>query len=218
MTPKEIEKRCIQVAESSSCKKRKVGAVLTHESQPGFYTELAVGANYNPTGTSCELPDGTTDPAVVHAEITCLANYKDKLNAKTVFSVKHAFPVEELTMFVTHTPCTNCAKALAEAGIRYEVVKSFMKFDSAKPRMALVPTSLKRAAANALTYGAKKYKVNNWRETSDVECYISALQRHMDAWVDGEANDPESGLSHLDHAAANLSFLIELQHLPKLKQ
>ena len=37
---------------------------------------------------------------------------------------------------------------------------------------------------------------------------FAALQRHMWAWWGGEDKDPETGMSHLYHAATNLAFLI----------
>jgi len=36
----------------------------------------------------------------------------------------------------------------------------------------------------------------------------AALRRHMAAWWSGEDNDPETGLSHLSHAACCLAFLV----------
>lgn len=217
-TELEMEKRAIEIAALSKCVKRKVGAVLAVKFTQGpldrvVYKEVTAGCNAHPTGEVCEDINGETLPEVRHAEITCLNNY-EKLLAST-----NTIPnVNGLVMFVTHQPCGACEDALAAKQIPYRVVKSFMKFSHAKPRMALVPPSLEEACARALTYGARKYKVNNWRETPDIEEYISALQRHFNAFKKGEDNDPESGLNHLDHMAANLSFLIELKDLPKLKQ
>lgn len=93
---------------------------------------------------------------------------------------------------------------------------TFTKNDQDKPRMNLVPASLGLSAARALTYGAIKYNVNNWKKAMTIERFINALYRHLDAWREGEEYDPESGLHHLDHAAANLCFIIELRDLPKL--
>ncbi len=33
--------------------------------------------------------------------------------------------------------------------------------------------------------------------------------RHLTAWWEGEDNDPESGLPHIYHAAANIAMLVE---------
>ena len=65
--------------------------------------------------------------------------------------------------------------------------------------------------AEVLTFGANKYRRDTWRTLKDAEVrYEDALDRHLNAWKRGEDNDPESGLSHLAHAACNLLFLLEL--------
>lgn len=81
--------------------------------------------------------------------------------------------------------------------------------DSAKARIALVPSALVLAAARALGYGAEKYAPNNWRRGMAWSEVYSALQRHLLAWNDREETDSASGLGHLDHAAACLGFLTE---------
>ena len=220
----EVDALCVAEAQLSCGVKRKVGAVLIYRPHgSGDYLVIAKGHNYNPDGTACELPDGTTKPTVVHAEIACIYAISHNPFGVEYNSLKEAlnksFPLTEgiLQMVVTYKPCGNCQAALDVLGIEAIVSNGFMKFDSQKPRMALVPASLGTSCARALTYGAKKYKPNNWRLIDNVEQYISALTRHLDAWKEGEENDPESGLCHLDHVAANLSFLIELKSLPKIK-
>lgn len=198
----------VEVAANSPCAKRKVGAVLAEESifEQDSWDIAAVGFNYDTEGSGiCETSEGKTKDTVIHAEMACLENA-----GKLVYPERYA-------MFITHEPCDGCKAGLKAAGINYEVTNSFMKFDDKKPRMQLVPPSLGIACAEALTYGAKKYKVNNWRNATDIECYISALTRHLDAWRSGEDNDEESGLSHLCHMAANLAFIIELEGLPKYR-
>jgi hypothetical protein len=81
----------------------------------------------------------------------------------------------------------------------------------AKPRWDLVPFKAVDQIAQVLTFGAIKYKDNNWREgTRWGRCY-AALQRHVTAWWEGEELDPETGLSHLAHAGCCLFFLMEFQ-------
>lgn len=46
----------------------------------------------------------------------------------------------------------------------------------------------------------------------------SALLRHLTAFWDGENIDSESGLHHLDHAAACLAFLVEYATQPGYEQ
>lgn len=50
-------------------------------------------------------------------------------------------------------------------------------------------------------YGATKYAPTNWRKGYEWSKSFSALQRHLLAFWSGEDNDPESGLSHMAHAA-----------------
>lgn len=48
---------------------------------------------------------------------------------------------------------------------------------------------------------------NNWRGVESSR-YVSALHRHLYAWMDGETHDSESGLHHLAHAGCNILFLL----------
>ncbi len=86
----------------------------------------------------------------------------------------------------------------------------------AKPHLALVPTALITAAGRAFTHGANKYAPNNWRRGMVWTEAYSALLRHLTAWGDGEDIDPDSGNTHLDHAAAALGFLCEFVAHPEL--
>lgn len=76
----------------------------------------------------------------------------------------------------------------------------------------LVPVEGIWADARAIGYGAKKYTPWGWLEAAkdgyfDWSVSYGALQRHMLLWMSGQDYDEESGLSHLDHAGANLKFL-----------
>ena len=211
MNQKQINEIIFKTAGRSTCKKRKVGALIIMELEDGELEILSSGYNYNPGGTDCEDLTGKTKDIVVHAEMSAITNFNLELPEKRGRENCKYY------MLITHPPCENCLKAIKKAGLTYEVVNDFMKFDAVKPRMSLVPASLGQAAARALTYGAKKYKPNNWRKAEEIESYLNAFQRHFDDWREGEENDSDSGLSHLDHLAANLAFIIELQHLPKIK-
>ena len=89
--------------------------------------------------------------------------------------------------------------------------KPFQKADAGKPRIDLIPPELIFETAAVLTIGAAKYGADNWRAGADWSRYFSALQRHMWAWQSGEDCDPETGQSHLAHAACCLSFLMAYQ-------
>lgn len=63
-----------------------------------------------------------------------------------------------------------------------------------------------------LQFGAKKYEWGNWQKVPNAkERYQAALIRHILAYLGGERNDPESGLSHLAHAGCNILFLSKFE-------
>jgi hypothetical protein len=90
-------------------------------------------------------------------------------------------------------------------------VPKFVKDDNAKTRYDLLPPELLEETARVLTFGAQKYSAHNWAQGASWSRYFSAMMRHMWAWWRGEDNDPETGFSHLAHAACCLSFLIAYQ-------
>jgi hypothetical protein len=81
------------------------------------------------------------------------------------------------------------------------------KDDTGKLPLHLVPVALIASAARAFGYGADKYGVDNWRIGFVRSRLFAALLRHLYAWWNGEDRDSESGLEHLDHAAATLGML-----------
>ena len=81
------------------------------------------------------------------------------------------------------------------------------KYDGGKVMMQLLPPEALFGTARVLTYGAKKYAPRNWEKGIEYSRVYGALQRHLWAWWNGEINDPESGLPHLDHAGCCLMFL-----------
>lgn len=93
---------------------------------------------------------------------------------------------------------------------------------AAKPRPDLVPGRAILAAARAFGYGAAKHGTPGGRGTyriagdlqSRVRTHAASLERHWQAIKSGEFVDPESGLSHLDHMAAQLSIVIDLMEDP----
>lgn len=83
-----------------------------------------------------------------------------------------------------------------------------VRLDAGKPRIDLIPPELIFGTAQVLTLGAKKYDARNWEMGMDWSRCFAAGQRHMWRWWDGESIDPETGQSHLSHAATNLGFLM----------
>lgn len=85
------------------------------------------------------------------------------------------------------------------------------KNDQDKPRMELLSRAALEGCAQVLTFGAKKYAADNWRQGMAWRRLIGAAMRHLQAFSDGEDIDPESGLPHLDHLACCVMFLSEFQ-------
>lgn len=65
---------------------------------------------------------------------------------------------------------------------------------------------------NILVWGREKHRGHYWRDNLDVKDFMKALQRHIDAYNRGELVDPETGESHLIHAACNLMFQHRIQY------
>ena len=184
------------VAAKSNVNKRQVGCLIVDSN----FKVLAEGYNYTP---EAELHDVMAPPDI-HAEAMAC----EQLVAN---AVEYEGP---LTAYVTHPPCPHCAKLMADHGIvTVEVVEAFMKFDGDKLRYDLIPPSTTKALAEVLTFGARKYKPNNWKNVSQEELYRyrGAAMRHFEAYRAGEWLDPESGMPHLWHCMTNISFLIELE-------
>jgi hypothetical protein len=81
----------------------------------------------------------------------------------------------------------------------------------------LVPPSATHHLAMAMADGARKYGPYNWRESPiSVSTYISAAQRHMAAYWDGEQNAKDSGVHHLAHAMACFALLLDAESLSVL--
>jgi hypothetical protein len=83
-----------------------------------------------------------------------------------------------------------------------------VKFDNGKISFALVPWVGVKAVAQILNYGAKKYAPRNWEMGMDWSRPYDGALRHLSSWWEGEDKDPDTGMSHLWHAACNLFFLI----------
>lgn len=86
-----------------------------------------------------------------------------------------------------------------------------------KVPLHLVPPSAKHYLALALENGASKYGAYNWRDKSiSVSVYKAALERHMDAFWDGEELAPDSGIHHVAHAMACCALILDAMTIGKL--
>jgi len=84
------------------------------------------------------------------------------------------------------------------------------KLDDGKRRYSLVPPSVMAEFVDVLTFGADKYGDHNWKTIPRLQDrYYDALQRHVDAFRNGNSNDDESGKHHLAHAMCCLAFMMQ---------
>lgn len=80
------------------------------------------------------------------------------------------------------------------------------KYNAGKPMISLVEPLFIEGIAKVLTFGAKKYDVDNWKKGIPENEVIDALLRHLIDYRKGEHFDPETGLDHRDHIGCNLMF------------
>lgn len=94
-----------------------------------------------------------------------------------------------------------------------------IKFDSDKPEYGLVPANALHEIVKVLTYGARKYSRENWRQVPERERrYFDAMMRHLWAVRRGELVDNETGVSHYAHAGCCLLYLLEMELDPSVKE
>ena len=80
-------------------------------------------------------------------------------------------------------------------------------------RFDLLPWGSLSAVSEVYHFGASKYADRNWEKGYDYSLSFGALHRHVAAWWGGQEHDPESGLSHLAHAAFHVLGLLHFsQH------
>ena len=87
------------------------------------------------------------------------------------------------------------------------------KLDYGKLRYDLLPPDILEAITWTLTWACSRtspppYPERNWEKGMSWLKVFAALMRHLWAWRRGENSDPESGKSHLWHAACCITFLV----------
>lgn len=86
-----------------------------------------------------------------------------------------------------------------------------------KPQLHLVPRAAIIRFAQAMTDGARKYGPYNWRtKRVRLTVYVSAIERHLAALLDGEDNAADSGVDHLGHIGACCAILIDARETGNL--
>ncbi len=91
-------------AQNSYCKRRQVGAILVKDKMI-----ISDGYNGTPSGFEniCEDENNKTKPYVLHAEANAISKVAKSNNSS-----------EGATMYVTSSPCLECAKLIIQAGIK----------------------------------------------------------------------------------------------------
>ena len=91
-------------AGNSYCKRRQVGALLVKDKMI-----ISDGYNGTPSGfeNECEEDDNTTKSYVLHAEANAITKVAKSSNSS-----------EGSTLYITTSPCIECAKLIIQAGIK----------------------------------------------------------------------------------------------------
>lgn len=88
---------------------------------------------------------------------------------------------------------------------------------SSKLALHCWPSTATAMGSLGLLVGALCYGRSNWRVAGvRASIYFDACNRHMNAWFEGEDNDPDSGVPHLAHALACLAILVDAKAADKL--
>ena len=101
-----LDKRYLRMAsiwaENSYCQRRKVGAIIVKNQMI-----ISDGYNGTPAGFEniCEDSDGITKPYVLHAEANAITKVARSNNSS-----------DNATLYVTASPCVECAKLIIQAG------------------------------------------------------------------------------------------------------
>jgi dCMP deaminase len=102
-------------SENSYCKRRKVGALVVKDK-----TIISDGYNGTPSGFEnvCEDENNVTKPYVLHAEANAITKLARSTNSG-----------EGATLYVTASPCIECAKLIIQAGIKRVVYGEKYRLD-----------------------------------------------------------------------------------------
>lgn len=104
--------------------------------------------------------------------------------------------------------CFGCELPIKpKAEIEVKVNVAPLQKKAGKPDLWLIPGSALKRAAGAMSYGNQAYAEGTWQNLA-IRDLVNAALRHLTSYTDGETKDPESGLSHLDHALASILFAV----------
>lgn len=115
----QLDKRYLQMAkiwaENSYCKRRQVGALIVKDKMI-----ISDGFNGTPSGFEnvCEDEDGKTKAYVLHAEANAITKVAKSANNS-----------DDATLYVTTSPCIECAKLIIQSGIKKVVYSEPYRVD-----------------------------------------------------------------------------------------
>jgi len=87
------------------------------------------------------------------------------------------------------------------------VAPQAMRFNQGKPQWSLVDFSCFEDMVRVLEFGTKKYDRDNWKKGLPMRAQCESMMRHLIALMNGEVNDPETGLPHWSHIQCNTMFM-----------
>ena len=115
-----LDKRYLRMAtiwaENSYCERRKVGAIIVKDKMI-----ISDGYNGTPAGFEnvCEDETGMTKPYVLHAEANAITKVARSNNSS-----------DGSTLYVTASPCVECAKLIIQSGIKRVVYNELYRVTS----------------------------------------------------------------------------------------
>jgi hypothetical protein len=139
-----------------------------------------------------------------------LCNTQESLNQVLLARIK-AIPESERNLFQKDvvSSMVEMVKPYPMAGELQD--DTALRYNTGKPQWHLVDMKALEPMIRVLEYGAKKYSPDNWRKGMPREMVLDCLMRHVVALLDGEENDPESGLPHMGHVMCNAMFYVALE-------
>lgn len=81
------------------------------------------------------------------------------------------------------------------------------RFNTGKLKWSLVSWKALEPMVEVLMFGAQKYDSWNWSKGLKYTEICESMQRHINAFIQGEDDDPESKLAHVGHILCNGMFL-----------
>lgn len=154
----------------------------------------------------------------------CVAAFRLKTTPPLAFSGVRC-PDPTIGDSSTPEPCPACTDARANSRSGHCIacnsdlvagVPAGTKHDQGKLRWSLVPWKAMHPVVRVLMAGSRKYSDDNWLVVPDApRRYLDAALRHLTAYAGGEAEDPETGESHLAHCACCLLFLLHFETNPQ---